>query len=47
MYIDIKLNVQTMLLLGVICGMVQVVKRKDQKIATLTKELEELKNVAA
>lgn len=47
MYIDVKLNVQTMVLFGIIGGLVCVINKKDKQIAQLTKENEELKNVAA
>ena len=44
MIIDIKLNVQTIVLVGVIGGLGVVLNKKSAKIAALKKENEELRN---
>lgn len=43
MFIDVKLNVQTIVLLGMIGGLCCLVNKKNQVIDKLTKENEELK----
>lgn len=43
MFIDVKFNVQTIVLLGVIGCLCHAINKKDTVIANLTKENEELK----
>lgn len=44
MFIEIKLNVGTIVLLGVIGGLYLAINKKNAKINKLTKENEELKS---
>lgn len=44
MVIDLKFNVGTVLLLGVIGGLCAVINKKSSKIAQLSKENEELRS---
>ena len=45
MYVDIKLNIQSIVLLGIIGGLVHVINKKNMTISRLEKENIELRAV--